>query len=38
MQTGFEVGLFSQADCEEMCIMVVYPTQRTCVSLELFAF
>ena len=38
MQTGFEIGLFSHADCEERCIMVVFPTQRTRVSLELFAF
>ena len=38
MQTGFEIGLFSHADCEERCIMVVFPTQTTCVSLELFTF
>ena len=38
MQTGFEIGLFSHADCGERCIMVVFPTQRTRVSLELFTF
>ena len=38
MQTGFEIGLFSHADCEERCIMVVFPTQRMRVSLELFTF
>ena len=36
MQT--EIGLFSHADCEESCIVVVFPTQRTRVLLELFAF
>ena len=38
MQTGFESGFFSHADSEERCIMVVFPTQRTRVSLELFTF